>query len=108
MSELSEVMEFLRDHVSTKSELAEFRSHVDQQFTEVRQVLSEHTEILNEHTQLLQEHSETLAAHTTALDALVKNTKDWNTEQMVMRGRLDRHDQWFRQIADHLDLRLDS
>lgn len=48
-----------------------------------------------------------LAAHSSALDAIGKDVKDWNTEIMAVRARLDRHDQWFKTIADNLHLRLD-
>lgn len=43
---------------------------------------------------------ETLNAHTLALDALVKQTKDWNTEMAVVRGRLDKHDSWFKILSE--------
>lgn len=48
----------------------------------------------------------TLDSHTNALDQLVKQTKDWNTEMVMVRARLDRHDQWFKQIAEKVDVKL--
>jgi predicted nucleic acid-binding Zn-ribbon protein len=51
---------------------------------------------------------QTQDSHTTSLDAITKSVKDWNTEIVAVRARLDRHDQWFKQISDHLSLNLDS
>ena len=49
---------------------------------------------------------ETLASHSGLLDAVAKNTQDWNTELIVLRARLDRHDQWFKKLSDKLNLKL--
>ena len=49
---------------------------------------------------------ETLVSHSGLLDAVAKNTQDWNTELIVLRTRLDRHDQWFRQVSEKLNLKL--
>ncbi|MBL8029750.1 MAG: hypothetical protein JNN11_00700 [Candidatus Doudnabacteria bacterium] len=50
---------------------------------------------------------ETLNVHTNVLDQLVKQTKDWNTEMVMVRARLDRHDQWFKQMAEKINIKLD-
>jgi len=39
MSEASEIMEFLRDHVPTKTELTELRQHMDERFDELENKL---------------------------------------------------------------------
>jgi hypothetical protein len=49
-----------------------------------------------------------LDQQTIALDAIARDVKDWNTEIVAVRARLDRHDQWFKQISDHLSLKLDN
>ena len=50
---------------------------------------------------------EVLNTHTSALDQLVKQTRDWNTEMVMVRARLDRHDQWFKQLAEKINIKLD-
>jgi len=59
-------------------------------------------------TEQLSSHTDVLEAHTKTLDALVKNTIDWNTEMASVRMRLQIHDQWFKQISEKMDLRLDN
>ena len=49
---------------------------------------------------------ETLTTHGGLLDAVAKNTQDWNTELVAVRARLDRHDQWFKQVSEKLNLKL--
>jgi hypothetical protein len=39
MSEAREIMEFLRDHVPTKTELTELRQHMDERFDELENKL---------------------------------------------------------------------
>ncbi|MCL5666178.1 MAG: hypothetical protein M1383_00150 [Patescibacteria group bacterium] len=56
----------------------------------------------------LASHTETLNNHTTALDSIAKDVKSWNTEMAMMRARLDRHDLWFKQVADKLNLKLET
>lgn len=48
----------------------------------------------------------TLNSHTSNLDTIAKDVKDWITEIMAVRARLDRHDQWFKQISDSIHLQL--
>lgn len=50
----------------------------------------------------------TVDQHTSVLDGIAKDVKDWNTEIVAVRARLDRHDQWFKQLADHLNVKLQS
>lgn len=47
----------------------------------------------------------TLDSHTTSLDGIVKDVKTWNAKIMAVRVRLDRHDQWFKQVAERLNLK---
>ena len=47
-----------------------------------------------------------LSSHTSSLDAISKDVKNWNTEIVAVRARLDRHDQWFKQIAESIHLQL--
>jgi septal ring factor EnvC (AmiA/AmiB activator) len=49
---------------------------------------------------------ETLNSHTSSLDAISRDVKNWNTEIVAVRARLDRHDQWFKQIAESIHLQL--
>ena len=51
---------------------------------------------------------DTVDRHTTVLDGIAKDVKDWNTEMIAVRARLDRHDQWFKQISDHLNVKLEN
>jgi len=51
---------------------------------------------------------EVLALHTNALDQVVKQTKDWNTEMVMVRARLDRHDQWFKKLAEKVNVKLEA
>ena len=50
--------------------------------------------------------TDALNSHTSSLDAISKDVKNWNTEIVAVRARLDRHDQWFKQIADSIHLQL--
>jgi hypothetical protein len=59
-------------------------------------------------SQSMAEIRHTLDSHTAVLDGIARDVKDWNTEIMAVRARLDRHDQWFKQVADHLNLKLHS
>jgi hypothetical protein len=49
-----------------------------------------------------------LDQHTASLDGIARDVKDWNTELIAVRARLDRHDQWFKQISDHLGVTLSN
>lgn len=51
---------------------------------------------------------EVLASQTNALDQVVKQTKDWNTEMVMVRARLDRHDQWFKKLAEKVNVKLEA
>ncbi len=55
----------------------------------------------------VKEIKQTLNCHTNTLDQLVKQTKDWNTEMVMVRARLDRHDQWFKKIAERVNVTLE-
>ena len=64
------------------------------------------TEQLTELSTKIEAVQETLASHGELLDAVAKNTQDWNTELMAVRARLDRHDQWFKKVSEKLNLKL--
>lgn len=49
-----------------------------------------------------------LDRQTTVLDGIAKDVKDWNTEMVMVRARLDRHDQWFKQMAEHINIKLQN
>jgi ABC-type transporter Mla subunit MlaD len=61
---------------------------------------------ITELTTKIEAVQETLATHGGLLDAVAKNTQDWNTELVAVRARLDRHDQWFKQVSEKLNLKL--
>ena len=65
-------------------------------------------EMVSDHTEAIGKIVETLDGHTAVLEAIAKNTHDWNTELIAVRARLDRHDQWFKKLSDHLNVRLDG
>ena len=59
MPEMTDVMEFLRDNVPTKSELAEFRQHMDQRLDELENRLdfSERIRLVEQRLAKLEDNS---------------------------------------------------
>ena len=52
----------------------------------------------------LDEVKATVDNHTTMLDSIIKNTANWQTEMVVMRGRMERYESALRAIGDKLNL----
>ncbi len=67
---------------------------VNTKLAAIEEIVSGHTEILDKHTDIL--------------DSIAKDVKNWNTEMTMVRARLDRHDIWFKQVSEKLDLKLES
>ncbi|MBI4054469.1 MAG: hypothetical protein HY397_04025 [Candidatus Doudnabacteria bacterium] len=44
--------------------------------------------------------------HTKTLDAILKNSKDWNTEAEALRSAIRRHEEWITQIANKVGIKL--
>ena len=51
---------------------------------------------------------DSVGSHTDTLDAIVKNTKDWNAEMTVMRNRMDRYELALKTVGKKLNLDLDK
>ncbi len=50
----------------------------------------------------------TVDSHTTSLDAIVKNTNDWNIEMTVMRERMDKYEKAIKLVADKLNVNIEN
>jgi len=50
----------------------------------------------------------TLNSHTSTLDAISVNTQSWTLEKAALVGRMDRHADAIRQLADKLGLKLEN
>jgi hypothetical protein len=46
--------------------------------------------------------------HTTTLDAIVKDTNNWNTEMVVMRERMKRYEDALKLVGQKLNLDLQA
>lgn len=51
---------------------------------------------------------EILNQHTTTLDAIVKDTSNWNTEMIVMRDRMKRYEDALKLVGQKLNLDLQT
>jgi|GEM_PF-2554023 len=51
--------------------------------------------------------TEIVSGHTATLDAIVKQTKDWNAEMAVMRNRMERYEKALKQMALKLNLDIE-
>ena len=51
--------------------------------------------------------TEIASGHTATLDAIVKQTKDWNAEMAVMRNRMERYEKVLKQMALKLNFDID-
>lgn len=49
---------------------------------------------------------QTLSSHTSSLDALIKQTKDWNAEMAVMRQRMDRYENALKLVAEKVKINI--
>lgn len=50
---------------------------------------------------------EIVSGHTVTLDAIVKQTKDWNAEMAVMRQRMERYEKVLKQMARKLNFDIE-
>jgi hypothetical protein len=50
---------------------------------------------------------ETLDSHTATLDAIAKNTQNWEVEKAALTGRMNRHEEVIKRLAIKVGLKLD-
>lgn len=95
---------------------------INQRIDPIEKLLRQNTAILRNTTALLthvvQDVSElksdmksvkaTVDSHTTTLDSIYKNTETGKTETTSIRATIQRHEQWFSQIADKVGVRLEG
>ena len=100
MSELTqEAFEKALAKLATKDDLKGFATKEDikglataKDLDRVAAVVAGLTTVVDEMGGKLAQIAETLDAHTRSLDALLKQTRDWNAEMTAMRNRMDRYE----------------
>jgi len=101
-------------HMTTLTK-KEFEQGLDKRITPLTKILSQTTALL---THVLEDVSglktdmktvkDTLESHTITLDAISKNTEISKAESAAIKARFDRHEQWIKQMAAKLDMKLES
>lgn len=59
-------------------------------------------------TEQISSVQETLSSHTTTLDAISVNTQSWTLEKAALVGRMNRHAEAIKQLADKLGVKLQN
>ncbi len=81
---------------------------LDSRLEPINTKLSAIEETLAEHTAALTEHTRAFSQHTVTLDAILKQTKDWNAEMAAMRNRMERYEGALKVVANKLNIDLGS
>lgn len=63
---------------------------------------------LNDLADDFKEIKKTVNSHTSTLDAISVNTQSWTLEKAALVGRMNRHAEAIRQLADKLGLKLEN
>ena len=57
---------------------------------------------------ILKQIQKILNSHTSALDTVVKNTNNWQTEMTTMRGQIERQEKAIKLLAEKLNLDVEN
>lgn len=107
MSELTqETLEKALKSLATKKDLDAIRGDVSGIRTGMALLATQ--ESLNDVVARLTTIEGILGQHTTTLDAIVKDTSNWNTEMIVMRDRMKRYEDALKLIGQKLNLDLQT
>lgn len=63
---------------------------------------------LNQMADDLKDVKKTVNSHTSALDAISANTQSWTIEKAAMTGRMNRHAEAIRLLAEKLGVKLEN
>lgn len=63
---------------------------------------------LNQLADDLKDVKKTVNSHTSTLDAISLNTQNWTVEKAAITGRMNRHAEAIRQLAEKLGVKLEN
>jgi len=110
MAELTqEALEQALSRVATKEDLRAFAtkddlSHSGRQAETIAAAVADLASVVNAVGERLGRIEDTLNAHTKSLDALLKQTRDWNSEMAAMRKRMDRYEDALKLVGRKLNI----
>lgn len=96
----------LKEVLSTKDDLGQFRTEMNQNFAKVL-TLDEFDQFKVEIKQDIDGLREMVQSLVVSVDKLVKAVTDLKTEYAAITNKVDRHEKWFQQIADKLGMKLE-